>query len=282
MNTKTALNDIINYEVQGGQKQLLKQLVGEIDRAIISHGKVNPKFAKEYIAANQEFSQHAKTFRNPNIDKILRADDPMILMNKMDSVQGIRDIRNALLKAPDGKPRFNDLARTKLDQLIGNKMSDNVSEQLKTGKFANILQNPKTDQLVKELLPKHAYDRLKSLMKNSGKIAQAAQKFFNASKSGVTVVDSALIGKVLFDVGALFSGNPWPFAQSAAAGLTANSITKLIYDPEFIKLVEDAILATQQNNMGAMITVGKMIEEKVIPLIKNSYLSEENQGNQSQ
>ncbi len=261
MNNKTALNDIIDYEIQGGQKQLLKNVVAEIDKSILSYGVKDKQFLKEITGANKKFIDHVKTYRNDNIDKILRSQDPMTVMNKMNTVQGLKDIKKALEKYPEGKKLFDDLSRTKLDMMIGNKMADNVSTQVKAGTFANLLKNPKDEQLIKELLPKDSFSRLKSLMKNTGKLEETAQKFFNASKSGVTVIDAALIGNVLLKIAAIFSGNPWPFAKAAGVYIGAGSISKLIYDQNFLKLVEDAILVSEKNDMSTLMNIGKSLEE---------------------
>ncbi len=261
MNTKTALSDIIDYEIQGGQKQLLKNISAEIDKYILSYGIKDKEFLKEYSQANKKFAEHAKTYRNDNIDRILRSQDPMTAMNKMNTVQGIREMKAALSKYPEGKQIFNDLARSKLDMMIGDKMADNISNQVKSGKFANLLQNPKNAQLIKELVAKDVHGRLLSLMKNTGKLEETARKFFNASKSGVTLIDGALVGNAVLKVSALLSGNPWPFAKAAAGYLTARSMSKLIYDPNFLKLVEDAILASEKNDMMSVMRVGKSIED---------------------
>jgi hypothetical protein len=263
MNSKIALGDIINYEVQGGQKQLLKSVVQEIDQAIKSYGTQNPLFYKLESKANESFKSHAKKFRNPNIDKIITSQDPATLMNKMNTVQGIKDIEKALSFSEEGKKMFGDLKRLKLDQMIGNKMTDNVVEQLKTGKFSNLLQNPKDKQIALELLGKEGFSRLARLQKISGKLSQTANKFLNASKSGTTVLDAALVATALKDVGMLLAGNPWPALKSAGIYGTIKYATKLIADPNFLKLVEDAVLASSKNDIPKMLSIGKQMEQPI-------------------
>lgn len=263
INNKIALNDIINYEVQGGQKQLLKNLVAEMDKAIISHGKDNPAFAKNYKKANEEFSKYAKTFRNNNLNKILTSQDSQILMNKMNSVQGMRDLEKAFNITAEGKEAFKDLKRFKLDQMIGKKMTDNVSEQLKTGTFANLLKNPKDAQIVKEMLGPQAFAKLAKLQKSVGKLAETAQKFFNASKSGVTILDAGLVGKLFVDLGMALSGNPWPALKTGGGLVGARYLTKLMSDPKFLKMVEEAILASSKEDISKLMYIGKQMEEPI-------------------
>lgn len=257
MNNKTALNDIINYEVQGGTKQLLKGLVSEIDRAIVSHGKENPTFAKNYILANKKFSQHAKTFRNKRVAQLLTDNDPAQLLNKMNSVQGIQDLEKILSKSSIGSEVMNSLKRFKLDKMIGDNLVDSTTQQIKFGTFSKLLEKGKNRDIAKEILPKQAYKRLERLQKNSGRLAEAAQKFFNSSKSGATIEDVAIVGKFLSDLGNALVGNPWPLFKTAGGITGARYITKLMADPSFLKLVEDMILASEQNNISLMSSIGK-------------------------
>jgi len=267
MNNKIALNDIINYEVQGGAKQLLKKVVGDLDRAIISHGKENIPFVRNYIQANKKFSEHAKTFRNKNLQQLLKSEDPTVIMNKMSSVQGIRDLKKVLGKTPEGKEIFNNLSRLKLDNIVGNNMVDGVSEQLKAGKFANILEKGKNRELVKEILPPQAFKRLENLQKHVGKLAEAAQKFFNSSQSATATQDLATMGSILTGLFGIFTGNPWSLgALSTIGGIAgARQLSKLIADPEFLKLTEEAIQSSSKNNVPAM----TLAAEKMV-----SYLNE--------
>lgn len=263
INDKVALNDIINYEVQGGQKQLLKNLVKELDSAIISYGKQDKEFVKEYMKANKDFSEHAKTFRNDNINRILTSRDPMILMNKMNSVQGLKDLEKALVMNPEGQKVFGDLKRFKLDQMMGNKMIDNTSNQLKMGQFKNLLKNPKDAQIVKELVGNEAFKELIKLQKAVGKLQETASKFYNASKSAAVGIDAALVGKGIADLGHVLAGNPWPIARDVAGFFGVKYIGRLMADPTFLRTVENAILASEQKNIPLLLKIGELLETPI-------------------
>lgn len=263
MNNKIALNEAIDYELQGGSKQLLKGVVSEIDRAIISHGKEKPGFARKYIQANRKFSEHAKTFRNKNISQLLKTHDASQLMNRFNSVQGIQDIRKILQKTPEGKQIYNDLSRLKLDQVIGNHLAENTAQQAKLGTFSKLLDKEKNRDIIKELMPKESYKRLQTLQKNAGTLAETAQKFLNASKSGVTLEDAGIVAKVLTDLGNLFVGNPWPLIKTGSTVAGARYLTRLMGDAQFLKLVEEAILAANNNDIPLMKKLAKEIAEPV-------------------
>lgn len=266
MNNKAALNDIINYEMQGGQKQLLKQVVAELDKAIVSHGAANKEFLKNYAKANKEFTEHARTFRNENVNKILTSHDPQTLINKMNNVQGIKDMRKAFYKSPEGKKVFDDLARLKLDQIIEKNMVDGTTNQVKLGTFSNLLKKGKNEEIVKELLSPEAYKRLVKLQKSAGRLAESAQKFYNASKSGTVVLDAGIIEKLvhtLYGLPALLSGNIWMLAPYGGYAAT-RYMNRLITDPKFLKAVEDMMLATEKNNVSL---IQKAAENLAIPVM---------------
>lgn len=266
MNNKIALNDIINYEVQGGTKQLLKEVVGELDRAIISHGKDNPTFARNYITANKRFSEHAKTFRNKNVNNLMNAVDPATIMNKMNSVQGIRDIEKSLKTIPEGSKIFSDLKRKKLDDIIGNHLVDSTTQQVKLGTFSKLLEKGKNRELIKEILTPKEFIRLERLQKNAGRLAEAANKFYNTSQSGATAIDAAVLATAIKDLSNMLYGNPWPLMKTAGGITGARKISNLIADPEFLKLTEEAILNSQNNNLPALIQTF----EKMKPFILKS------------
>lgn len=143
INTKIALNDIIDYEVQGGSKQLLKKVVKTIDDTINKYGAQNPRFGKEWKAANKEFANHAKTFRNTNISNVLKTQDPATIFNKMNTTAGIRDVKKALSSTAEGKSLFNDLSRYKIDDLIGKTLEKNIKDQIGFGKIGMSLKSQK-------------------------------------------------------------------------------------------------------------------------------------------
>jgi hypothetical protein len=282
MNDKIALNDIIDYEVQGGVKQLLKNVVKALDRDIISYGKKDPKFAKNYIKANKMFSKHAKMFRNNNITKMLKKFNPEEALKEFDTVKGIQEMKAILTKTPQGKELFEDLSRLKLDEVIGKNMVDSTTNQIKFGTFSKLLEKGKNRDVIKELLPKTAYKRLQRLQKVSGRLAESAQKFFNASKSGVTLEDAGIVSKVLLDIGNLLNGNPWPLMKTGAGITGMRYITRLMGDPEFLRLVEDILSTTNNNNIPLMLKLAQELAPKVKAAIDNSRANQDKKGNNRQ
>ena len=252
INNKIALNDIINYEVQGGTEQLLKGIVGDLDRAIISYGRANPKFAKNYVEANKRFSQHAKTFRNKNAQQILLTSDTSNIINKMNTVQGIREVEKILKGTAEGREAFQNIKRAKLDQVITNNMIDSTTQQAKLGTFSKLLEKGKNREIIREILGNQQFSKLERLQKNAGRLASSADKFYNASKSGTVAVDTAIAVKFLTDLGYIMSGNFWPLAKTGGGILATRAFSKLISDPKFLSLVEEAILATGQNSPARM------------------------------
>lgn len=269
INDKIALNDIINYEVQGGAKQLLKGVVGELDRAIISHGKENVPFVRNYISANKKFSNHAKTFRTKSAKNMMSAEDPSKIVNKMNSVQGIKELEKILSKDPNGKEIFNNLKRYKMDKMVGDNLVDSTTQQVKLGTFSKLLEKGQNKDLAKEILGPKNFKKLEMLQKNAGKLADAADKFYNASKSGVAVTDAALIMSGLKSIGWLLAGNPWPFATAAGGFVSARKLSNLLADPSFLQLVEEVILASEKSNPELLIKSAEALRPYLVYAMKN-------------
>lgn len=248
MNNKLGLQDIVDYETQGGAKQLLKGLIKELDRTIISYGQKNKEFGKNYILGNKYFSQHAKTFRNKNVGKLLNTYDPSQMLKKMDTVQGIKDLETILNKTAEGKKVLSDVKRYKMENMVGKNLVSSVTQQAQLGTFANILNKKNNREIMKNLLSKQDYKRFIDLQKNAGRLADAAEKFYNTSKSGTVATDAAIIVKGMNDIAQIFMGNPWPLLKMGASLTAANRASKLIADPEFLKLLEDVILASKSKN----------------------------------
>lgn len=275
MNNKIALNDIINYEVQGGSKQLLKSVVSELDRAIISYGKENLSFAKNYLLANKKFSEHAKTFRNKDIHALLKTENPTQLMSKMNSIHGMRTLDRILSKTPEGKETLRNLKRAKLDEVIGNNLIDSTTQQARLGTFSKLLEKGKNRELIKELLPADTFKRLERLQKNAGRLADAADKFYNASKSGSVAADAAVIATGLSGIAHILQGNPWPLLKTAGGVLGARRLSQLLADPEFLKLTEDAILAAEKGSTRELVDVFQKLRPYILQLMQDPLLNEQ-------
>lgn len=261
INNKLGIQDIINYEAQGGAKKLLKSLVYEIDQSIMSYEANNEKFGKLYPKAKKEAQNHIKTFRNKNIDQILKSEDPSSILNKLNSTQGIRDVGKALGEYSEGKALFNDLKRYKLDQLIGDNLIDGVTKQAKLGTFSKLLEKGKNREIVKELLGATEFNRLQKLQSNAGQLSNSANKFFNSSQSATTALDAAAIMTLFSQAGHLLYGNPWPIARGVSSLGGAFGLSKLLSDPKFLKLTEEAIRASNSKNPKKM----QIAFDKLIP-----------------
>jgi len=242
INNKIALNDIINYEAQGGAKQLLKGVVKEIDQALVAHGKDNPEFAKNWKQANENFSKHAQLFRGDTVKQALLSGNPENAFRKMNTVHGIKDIKKSLSKTADGKQLFNKLAATKLEEMIGKNLVNSTTQQLNFGSFSKILQKGQNRAIVNELLGSKGLQTLEKLQKVSGRLAESNQKFYNTSKTAYHAADAAFYYKVINDVTHLLAGNPWPLAKTGGMWIAIRQTAKMLADPEFLRLLEDVIL----------------------------------------
>ena len=166
---------------------------------------------------------------------------PEQIMKEMDTVGGIKQLRRALELTPEGKELFKDLSRYKMAEMIDNKMKDAVSEQVKLGKFSNLLSTSKNKGIARELLGKEAFERLELLQRSSGHLAQSAEKFFNASKTGSTTIDMGLVGTAA--TGAML-GNPFMALPALLKIGGSYLLARLFADPVFLKELEKASLTT--------------------------------------
>ena len=242
INNKIALNDIINYEAQGGAKQLLKGVVKEIDDALLAHGKKNPEFAKNWKQANERFSEHAKLFRGDTVKQALLTGNPEHAFRKMNTVHGIKEVEKALSHTADGRALYKKLVATKLEEMIGKNLVNSTTQQLNFGSFSKLLQKGQNRALVHQMLGTKGLKTLEKLQKISGRLAESNQKFLNTSKTAYHAADAAFYFKIIHDMGHFLAGNPWPIAKSGGAWLAIRQTSKMLADPKFLELLEDVLL----------------------------------------
>lgn len=225
--------------------------------------------------ANKKFSDHAKTFRNKDVSLILRTEDPSQLMTRMNSINGIRNLNKILSKTPEGKQLFNDIKRMKLDDVIEKNMIDSTNQQVKLGTFSKLLEKGKNREVIKEILSADAFKRLERLQLNAGRLADAAGKFYNASKSGVVAADAAVLAKGMGDIAHLLQGNPWPIIKTSGSILGAQRLGKLLADPEFLKLTEEAILAAEKGTKQELVQSFKKLRPYVLQALQTQEISQD-------
>jgi len=190
-----------------------------------------PINAKESVA-------HAK---NKSYD-MLKNESPEKLMARMNTQQGIKKTRHSLSIDEEGKKLFNELARLKLDEMIRKNLTTSMTDQVKLGTFSNLLKSAESQAVVKELVGPEAYARLRNLQGLSAKLSDSADMFFNASKSGATVADIAIISYGINGAIAALQGNPFMLAQTFGLVAGMRISARLLADPVFLKFLEEAIL----------------------------------------
>lgn len=217
---------------------------------------------------SKKFSEHAKTFRNKDISLLLRTEDPSQLMTRMNSINGIRNLNKILSKTPEGKQLFNDIKRMKLDDVVGNNLVDSSTQQVRLGTFSKILEKGKNKEIIKEILSADAFKRLERLQKNAGRLADAADKFYNASKSGVVAADAAVLAKGMSDIAHLLQGNSWPIMKTIGGVLVERKLSKILSDQEFLKLVEEAILASENGTQQELIQAFERLKPYILQVLE--------------
>jgi len=165
--------------------------------------------------------------------------NPEQVMEMMNTVDGIRKMKKAMSLTSEGRELFDKLSRFKLSEMIDKKMMDKVGENIKLNKFSGLISSSREQAIVRELIGDESFKQFKKLQGLGSRISASQEKFFNASKSGTTVVDVGLAGSMM--VG-LFTGNPFLMLK-AGLGIGGIAIPAyLLGNAEFLKLLEKSIL----------------------------------------
>lgn len=201
----------------------------------------------------------------------LKDKDENQILKQMDTVQGIRKMKQILSLTPEGKELFKQLSRFKLEEMIGNKMKHDMLEHAKLGTFSGLLKTSKNKAIVKELVGSEAYNRLRLLQKNAAVLQDSASKFFNASKSGTTVTDVGLISAGIVGV---LTGNPF-MALNSLGGIAGFRIAaNLLADKVFLKYLEEAILTNNPDKFKKLLMKMKpSIQKATLDASKNQMLN---------
>jgi hypothetical protein len=159
--------------------------------------------------------------------------------------------------------------------MVGDNLVDSTTQQIKLGTFSKALEKGQNKALAKEILGPKSFKRLEMLQKNAGKLADAANQFYNASQSGVAIADAATLLAGLKSVGWLMAGNGWPFATTVGGIFSANKLSKLLADPTFLQLVEEVILASEKSNTGLLVKSVESLRPYILQAMKHGMRTKE-------
>lgn len=195
--------------------------------------------ASKPIRKAVEKSQHAER----KLLEYIKGKSSDQILKMMDTIEGIRKIKRSLSLTPDGEKLFNELARFKLSEMVDKKMMDGLKENVKLGTFSNLLKSSGDQAIVRELLGADKFKQFKLLQKNAGILQSSVDKFYNASKSGTTLADTALASTAIIGV---FTGNPFLTAKAVASIGGMQIIGHLLADKQFLKYLEEAAITTNK------------------------------------
>jgi len=243
--TDRSLSDLINYEKQGGSKKLLVAAQKKVQKALENYSKTSDEAAawyKSYLGAKAGHKDLAQRFRNNMIDSSLKNERPEFIMNHMNTKSGIQKVGNALADTPEGKELFDQLKRFKVEELIGRKLINEATGDVKYQRGASALADPKNQEVLKELMGPKAYVGFQNLQKVSSGIQKGFRDFLNPSKTAEVAAANASgissLGSIIYGV-----ANSDPSLVAAGTGIVAAPwvTSKLLTNENFLK--ESARLA---------------------------------------
>lgn len=182
------------------------------------------------------------------------------VMNMMNSVDGIRKLKQVIGKTKEGQKLFKELTRFKLSEMIDKKINNNITDQVKLGTFGGLLKATEDRAVIKELLGEENFNRLLKLQKTSGKLAESATKFLNASQSGTVAADVAIYAAGMTGV---LTGNPFLIASAATSIIGMRTMAYLFSDNKFLKYLEEAVLTGNPQKF-------KALAKKMLPSIETA------------
>ena len=225
LNTKNDLNDIINYDVQGGTKQYLKGVVSNIKKDIQGLGNKNPNLVRDFTSAEESAKVNAKNFRNKLVDSMLKNERPEAVISSLNAPSDVAKLNTVAAIDTKLAPIVQEVKRLRIQQILDSKLIDATSDtpNIKPGTFSSALaeENIKQNELIKSLAGQENYNRLKNLATIAKGIA-SSRKNYNFSNTSNVAQD---VGTVVTGLGGLAYGSMPAVMSSALPYLTSKIIT---------------------------------------------------------
>ena len=269
-----------------GLKNLYNGLVSSMNNDI--RRSTNKEFISKWENANQYFKQNqVDRMRSSLAKSIMDGEIPKEAFDYMGGVPEIKKLQKIIGDSPNGKVIFNELKRSKLDQIVSDKIID-ASGSILYGQLSNMfLRNPEKQALLKELLGE-SYDGMKELAKISREFVKSGKDFGNPSKTTLSSRDvegfKDILKIGLNAVGAVGAGMASGGLIGAIEGpLAINYISKLVSNKNYINTALKYASADQKQKITLSKRLGKLAHhilidepskypQSVIPLYKDNAL----------
>lgn len=258
-NTKRALGEMINWDMPGGAKSLLKPIYHQMGKTLEEYGNKNKAYGSSAKAAKEYFKDEVLNIRTNLLDAIKEGKKPEQALSKLNTISGIKQVRKALNNLPDGDRIFNALSRYFVKDLIKDRMFDPSTGLMKIPKGAgngihNFLTKDKdVYNLIHELVPK---EHLKTLHQLED-VGKGLNKGFNTLVNPSATADTLLaIHEILSPAKQIYegikalpkAGGVLDMAGGLAKFLVPKVLAKIVTDPDFARKIYSVSKAADTND----------------------------------
>lgn len=239
INLRSNLMQALNYDPEvRGAKRYISGLIKAVDEDIQTVG--NKEFLEKWRGANK-FKKDIDIgiYQSDMANALLNGQAPREAFDNMGTVQGIREIERIGNQTPKGRELVRDLKATKARKILGEAIQGSLETgDLKHGQFAKMFSGPneKQQEVLKELIGKEQFGKLKDVSKISESFSKAGRDLLNTSGTAPVTADFSKLEKLaLVPISILTFSNPGTAALAAGAHIAAINLTsRLAANPKFV------------------------------------------------
>lgn len=233
--TNKSINSMLDYEVQGGLKNRLREIQKSVEHELDEFAKTNPKYKEYRDFAKKEHGQLAQIFRNDLAESILYGKRPEQILKAMSTPGGVHTVEKMIGKNSE---LMNALKRNKLEQWLTDKML--LGEEFRLGGTKSI-EARRNQEMFNALTSPEQRNYFKDLASIDKSIRKGMSKYLNTS--GTENLKRQMgdwMGLLIEPFISILQGEPLSALTAPLSPFFKSKIAHLATDPEFIKLVQNA------------------------------------------
>lgn len=198
---------------------------------------------------------YANRFKESIAKSMITGDAPLYAFEQLKNIKNLRILEKIAGESPKARAIVDALKKAKVREIFHKAITE---EGIKTGNFAHIFESTEVKKgFLKELLGPESYKEMSDISKIMREMMDSGREILNTSKTSHVTADFKTLAKLKVEVSAaligLWSGNysmAFGAAASAATRIAVpNLMSRLLADPEFIKMARAFAMARKNGNM---------------------------------